>query len=124
MKIVLKILFFVLATTVSFQSKACDFIFKVQGEVKEVYKVGDEIIVVVTMKLSHRVCNETLNEVKFNFSGLKVAGATKWTETNPNEYERKFKLVVEPDAKGNCNMSALRSCDKDGGSGTISFKVK
>jgi len=124
MKIVLKFIFLFLALNVAVQSKACDFIFKVQGDVKEVYKVGDEIIVVVTMKISHRVCNETLNEVKFNFNGLKVSGATKWTETNPNEYERKFKLVVGPDAKGNCNMSVMRSCDKDGGNGSISFKVK
>jgi hypothetical protein len=124
MKNVLKIIFFMLATFVSVQSQACDFEFKVVGEIKSVYKVGDEIIVIVTVKLSHRVCHETLDEVKFNFSGLKVLGATKWTEITGKEFERKFKLQVVDEAKATYTMSASRSCDKDGGRGSIAFNVK
>jgi hypothetical protein len=103
---------------------ACDIIFTVQGTPKTQYAVGDEIIVVITLKLSHRVCNETLEETKFNFTGLKVLGATKWIEINPGEAQRKFKLQVISDGKGNHAMYASRSCDKDGGRGSISFNVK
>lgn len=124
MKIALKFVFLFLALNVTFQSKACEFILKIQGDAKEVYKVGDEVIVVVTMNLSHRVCNEVMDDVKYNFNGLKVLGATKWVEVNPNQYERKFKLQVIDNSKGNCTIAVKRSCDKDGGSGSLSFKVK
>lgn len=124
MKTFLKIIFFVAASLFSVQSYACEFEFKVVGEIKSVYRVGDEIIVNVIVKVSHRVCSETLNEVKFNFSGLNVVGATKWTETSSTQFERKFKLKVSNEPKATYTMSASRSCDKDGGHGSITFTVK
>ncbi len=107
---------------IAVQSMACEFSFKVNGDAKTEYSVGDELVVVVTLHLTHRVCPEGLDATKFDFSGLKVLGATKWAEVKTGEYERKFKIQVIADEKAKYSMSAVRTCDKDGGSG--SFKVK
>ena len=85
----------VLGLTFMSQSvKACDFTFKIEGETKTEYTQGDVVIVLVTLHLTHRVCPESIDETKFDFSGLKVLGATKWTEAPNGLYERKFKLEV------------------------------
>lgn len=103
---------------------ACEFKFKVKDEEKKEYKVGDEIIVTVELQLTHRSCPEGLEKTKFDFKGLKALGATKWEETGHLVYERKFKLLVTKEKKNSHLFSALRTCDKDGGSGSIEFTVK
>lgn len=115
----------VLGLTFMSQSvKACDFTFKIEGETKTEYTQGDVVIVLVTLHLTHRVCPESIDETKFDFSGLKVLGATKWTEAPNGLYERKFKLEVIAGEKPKYSMLATRTCDKDGGSGTFKLKVR
>jgi hypothetical protein len=115
----------VLTLTLFSQSlMACDFTFKIEGDVKTEYSSGDVVIVLVSLHLTHRVCPESIDETKFDFSGLKVLGATKWTETTNGVYERKFKLEVATGEKTKTSILATRTCDKDGGSGTFKLKVR
>lgn len=104
--------------------KACEFDFKITSENKQLYKVGDEIVVEVLLTLTHRNCPDALDNTKFDFTGIKALGATKWKELPSGKFERKFKLQVIEDAKGKCILSAKRTCDKDGGAGSIKFNVK
>ncbi len=105
-------------------SLACEFNFKVSGDEKPSYKAGDEIVVVVTLALTHRNCPESINNTKFDFTGLKALGATQWKDLGDGKFERKFKLQVIDDPKGKHILNAIRTCDKDGGSGSIKFEVK
>lgn len=101
--------------------KACEFKFNVEPEEKATYAVGDELVVKVTLVLTHRNCPEGLEATKYDFKGLKVLGATKWKEISEGTYERKFKLQVTDDDKSKHVFSATRTCDKDGGAGSITF---
>ncbi|MCF8362433.1 MAG: hypothetical protein K9G70_07395 [Prolixibacteraceae bacterium] len=116
----LLVLFFAL---IGFSATACEFDFEVLKGEKEAYNVGDEVIVLVTVTYTHRVCPEGIDATKFNFTGTKALGATKWEEVSNGKYERKLKLVITEDKKGIHILNAVRTCDKDGGSGTVDFKV-
>ena len=105
-------------------STACEFKFKVESEAKENYSPGDEIIVKVTLVLTHRECPEGLEATKYDFKGIKALGATKWKEISEGTYERKFKLQVTDSEKSKHVFSTTRTCEKDGGAGSISFSVK
>jgi hypothetical protein len=104
-------------------ARACDFEFKVTSGEKDKYSLGDEIVVQVTMHLTHRICPETLESTKFEFSGLKVLGATKWQETETGVFQRRFKLEVFADDNGKYIMNAKRMCSKEGGNGSIRFAL-
>lgn len=123
-KILFSAILLILFTAMPQMSKACEFTFKVDGEAKTEYSIGDELVVVVKLILTHRVCPEGLDATKFDFSGLKVLGATKWNELKQGEYERKFKLQVTDDKKAKYTMTAVRTCDKDGGSGSFKLNIK
>ncbi len=109
---------------VAINAKACEFNFKITSEEKQTYKVGDEIVVEVLLTLTHRNCPEALELTKFDFTGVKALGATKWKELPDGKYERKFKLQVTEDPKGKHLLNATRTCDKDGGFGSIKFTVQ
>jgi len=104
-------------------ASACEIDFEIVENKKEFYQKGDVIIVNVKVVFTHRQCPEGIDATKFSYDGLKVLGATRWNETLPNTYERKFKIEITENKKGNLVFGAARSCDKDGGSGSISFKV-
>ena len=104
--------------------KACEFELEVLKGEKEAYAVGDEVIVLVAVTYTHRVCPEGIDATKFNFTGTKALGATKWKEVATGKFERKLKLVITEDEKEEHILNAVRTCDKDGGSGTIAFEVK
>lgn len=104
-------------------ASACEFKFKVSTGEKETYAIGDEVVVVVTVVYTHRVCPEGINATKFKFTGVKALGATKWKEISEGKYERKLKLQVTESKKNKHVLSAVRSCDKDGGAGGITIKV-
>lgn len=99
----------------------CDFYFKIENE-KTSYHTGDEVIVTVTMKLTHRVCEEEVDATQFKSDGLEILGATKWVELSNNLYARKLKIKITDSGK-NATLTALRECDKDGGLGSINFSV-
>ncbi len=117
-------LFWAMALT-SNHALACDFKFKVSSGEKDKYSMGDEMVVLVTMHLTHRNCPEGLETTKFEFSGLKVLGATKWqeNEAEPDVFQRKFKLQVVASDDNKYLMSAKRTCSKEGGSGSIRFTL-
>jgi len=102
---------------------ACEIEFEVsEKSQKEVYNVGDEIIVTVQVSFTHRVCSEGIDLTKFDADGVKVAQATKWREIKPGVWERKLKLEVIGNHSGDLSLTATRTCDKEGGFGSLEFK--
>ena len=102
---------------------ACKIEFKVLGESQEVYKKGDVIVVHVKVTFTHRVCPEGIDKTKFTYEGLKVLGATKWSEKSTGTWERKLKIEIT-EAGDELKLKAVRTCDKDGGLGSITFKAQ
>jgi len=118
--VLLVILSFFAYTSVS----ACEIDFKIQGETKEAYQKGDELVINVKISFTHRVCSKSIQQTKFERDGLKIEKATKWKETSPNVWERKLKIKVTDDQVKKLKLSAIRTCDKDGGFGEFSLPVK
>jgi hypothetical protein len=104
-------------------ARACDFTFPVNDESKTEYSVGEVLIVTVTLNLTHRVCPDPLDTTRFDFHGIKVLGATKWAQVKAGVFERKFKVQFISESENGYSMRAVRICDKDGGKGSIEFKV-
>jgi hypothetical protein len=95
-------------------ASACEIDIEILENKKEIYHKGDVLIVKVKVILTHRQCPEGINTTKFSYEGIKVLGATKWNEISKGTFERKFNLV----------FGALRTCDKEGGAGSIKFTVE
>lgn len=106
------------------QAVACEIKFKVLSGEKEVYAIGDEMVVAVKVIYTHKNCPEGITATKFNFTGTKTNGATKWKQTGDGIFERKFKIEITEEKKNRHLLNAVRTCDKDGGAGTIKFKVE
>ena len=104
-------------------ASACEISFEILDNKKEYYQEGDVLVVKVKVVLTHRHCPEGINTTKFQYAGMKVLGATQWTEPTSGTYERKFKIQIEKTDKDALVFGALRTCDKDGGSGSITFKM-
>ncbi len=103
------------------QAQACDIKFKVLGEKKETYKVGDEIVIKIEVHYTHRICPEAIEDTKFTYNGIEVKGATKWQETQTNLWTRKLKVKVKGTKDGKLIINASRTCDKVGGVGTLTL---
>ena len=117
----IKILPFLLLFFYSIAVSACDIELKVEGQKKENYNTGDEIVVKVTVTFKHRVCELGIENTKFDTEGLKIESATKWKEVTPNVWERKLKIIVTGNQTGKLILNATRSCDKEGGKGSITL---
>lgn len=100
---------------------ACDFEFQIENR-KESYRVGDEVIVNVTLKLTHRNCKVSPDETQFSGEGIEILGATKWIDVAYNQYSRKIKIKITGDASAH-KLLALRECQKDGAKGNLIFKT-
>ena len=98
---------------------ACDVIFKVISDEKETYIVGDEIIVLLTVKLTDRDCPVTLEQTEYKADGIKIKAATKWKQTAPDIWKRKLKLEVTDGSKDELSIAAVRTCEKEGGYGSF-----
>lgn len=103
---------------------ACEIEFETVGESKNEYAVGDVIVVKSIVTYTHRNCPISIDDTKYDYPGFKVLGATPWKEVKPMIYERKFKLEVIKPVKGKATFSAVRTCKKEGGSGTFTVKVQ
>ncbi len=106
-------------------ASACDISLKIVDNKQESYKVGDELVVEVTLQFTHRNCSVSVKDTKFKYQGIKVLGATDWKKVSDMEYTRKLKVkVVEvaSDMKGTTQIVAIRSCEKEGGMGSIEIK--
>jgi len=105
------------------EAKACEIEFEIVKGKKEKYEAGDIIVVKVVVKLTHRSCPEALKKTKFKMNGLKVVGATEWKEISATDHERKLKLKVISNKDGKLIFNAIRTCDKDGGFGTLKLEA-
>jgi hypothetical protein len=104
------------------QLKACDIEVEVLKGKKEVYQVGDTIIVKISVSLTHRSCPVAIKKTKFKLNGLKVIKATGWKQLSTMDYERKLKIVIT--APGKVSLNVVRDCDKDGGFGSLKLKAE
>ncbi|MDX8340640.1 hypothetical protein SLH46_15690 [Draconibacterium sp. IB214405] len=103
------------------QLNACEIEISIEGDKKETYAAGEEIIIKVDVVFTHRVCPEGIENTKFKYDGLKVLGATKWKEYETGKFERKLKIKVLEGEQKEIILEAIRSCDKEGGYGKISL---
>ncbi|MFH2144115.1 MAG: hypothetical protein ABIJ97_16940 [Bacteroidota bacterium] len=106
------------------KSIACEIEFEIDGEKKEQYKVGDEVVIKVKITFTHRVCTVGIKQTKFESKGVKILTATDWKETSPGVWERKLKIKIEEPKKGKVELSATRTCDKEGGFNSIVLNAK
>ncbi len=104
-------------------ANACEIEFKITKGEKESYNVGDTLIVVVKVALTHRSCPVKMNKTKFKLKGLKVIKSTPWKQLSANDWERKLMIVVTETKGTKLNLTAIRECDKDGGFGTLNLKM-
>lgn len=110
--------FFALASLAA--ANACDFTFKVNGNKKNCH-AGDVIEVTVELSLTHRVCNVAPSQTKFKIDGVKVLNASAWKQISPTKYVRTVKMEVLKDSKKSITLMAVRTCDKEGGTGTFTL---
>ena len=100
---------------------ACNIDFEIQGTAKTKYKIGDEVVVKVKIHLTHRVCPIAMKDTKLDAKGLEILGATDWKEVEPGSWERKVKMKVTGSKNGKLQLTATRTCDKEGGLGTLTL---
>lgn len=107
--------FFLFQTT----TEACEIHFSIIKGEKSKYSKGDELIVKVTVLLTHRNCPEGIQSTKFETKGLEISQATKWKEENSTTYTRKLKLLVTTENGKEISIFAVRKCEKEGGLGKL-----
>ena len=115
-----------LMSLASYHLFACDIRFSLpeNSSKNDVYKVGDEVVVEIQVQFNHRVCPVEIKKTKFTYENLKILGATDWKESKPGLYTRQIKVKIEKLSKekdGQAKISAVRTCDKEGGYATFSF---
>lgn len=104
------------------EANACDITFEIIKGEKEAYQVGDTITVLVSVILTHRSCPIAIKKTNFKTNGLKVIKATPWKQLTSMEYERKLLIVIGKPKKGKLMINATRTCDKDGGFGSMKLE--
>ncbi len=104
-------------------ANACEIEFEITKGKKESYNVGDTIVVVVKVALTHRSCPVKMKATKFKLKGLKVIKSTHWKQLSANDWERKLMIVVTESKGKNLNLTVIRECEKDGGFGTLKFDM-
>lgn len=102
---------------------ACDINIAVDKSLKkELYKTGDELVVVVTVQQSHRRCTLAMDKTTYEPTGLKIMAATDWKELTPGFWERKMKLKVTGTADGKLSFGVSRSCTKEDSHASLQLK--
>lgn len=101
---------------------ACDIEMTIEGS-KTTFKKGDEVIVKVKVTLTHRVCTLGIKQTKFEGKGCQILQGTDWVETSPGVWERKLKVKITDPKKGKATLSVTRTCDKEGGYGSITIQT-
>jgi len=122
--ILLVLLGIFLAATPTKQVKACEIEFKILKGEKDSYKVGDTLVVLIEVKLTHRSCPVAMKKTKFKLNGMKVIKSTGWKQLSANDWERKLMIVVTESKGKKINLTAIRECEKDGGFGTLRLDVE
>ena len=73
---------------------ACEIEFKTLIEDKEIYEIDDEIIVLLIVKFTHRICPEGILNTEYKTDGLKIGAATKWKETLPGVTKTRTVVII------------------------------
>ena len=115
-KTLIGIAFFILLPYISI---ACEITVNVDGVNKQKYKAGDVVILKINVKKSHRNCSVDIKETKIQVSGMQIIAATEWVNTEGRRGERKMKIKIGSDKDDKAILEAKRTCDKDGGSGSL-----
>jgi hypothetical protein len=110
----------ILICSVFISANACDFNFSVDGNKKNC-RPGEVIVLNVELTLIHRTCNVAPMQTKFKIDGVKVQSASNWKPVGGTKFERTIKLLVLNDGKKKVSVTAFRTCDKEGGTGTFSM---
>lgn len=118
-KIVLS-LFFILFSIIAIL--ACDISITVQGQHKDKYKTGDEIVLKVRVSLLHKNCAINISDTKFNQEGVKIISGTEWVKVEPTVWERTIKLQITAKHGEKAKFSVVRPCPA-GIEESIEFKV-
>ncbi len=105
------------------ETKACEIEFEILKGKKDVYNVGDTIVVKVIVKLTHRSCPVALKKTKFKMKGMKVLKSTGWKQLSSMDYERKLKIVITGTKGNKVTLNAIRECEKDGGFGSMKLET-
>lgn len=105
------------------EATACEIEFEILKGEKEVYNVGDTLIVKVVVKLTHRVCPVAMKETKFKLNGMKVIKSTGWKKLSENDYTRKLIIVITGKKGKKVSINAIRECEKDGGFGSMKLET-
>ncbi len=104
------------------KTSACEIDFEIIKNKKKVYNTSDVFIAKTTVTLTHRVCPVSIKKTKFKSVGLKILGATKWKQVSAMKYTRSLKVKVTGTKNGKVFINAVRTCDKEGGSGSLVLK--
>lgn len=104
------------------QAQACEIDFEILKNEKAVYDTSEIFVTKVNVILTHRSCTEALTKTKFKSEGLKIVGATDWKQITSRKWERKLKVKVTGTDNGKVFINAIRTCDKDGGFGSLKLE--
>ena len=107
----------------AFNLSACEIDFKIIDGEKDKYEKGDVLVIKVIVVYTHRNCPEGIEATVMKTEGIKVVKATRWSEKAVGTYERKFKIQITGDKK-DMSISAIRTCDKEGGFGALVLSAK
>jgi hypothetical protein len=102
---------------------ACEITFTLEGKEKAKYEIGEIVIIKVLVELTHNNCPVALKETKIQGYGIEILGATDWKNPSGTKWERKVKVKITSSKDGNATITAKRTCDKDGGWGTMTLKA-
>jgi hypothetical protein len=105
-------------------AKACEIEFEIVENKKDVYSSGDELVIKVTVSLTHKSCPIGMDKTKFTMKGLKIIGTTEWKQESSLVWTRKIKVQVSKPEGKSVVLNANRVCDKDGGFGSLVLKYK
>lgn len=92
-----------------------------EPEANETHKAGETAVVVVSVRHTHRRCDLPIEKTKFEPTGMKILGATKWQETSSGSYERKLKVTFLQEGKA--TLRVIRSCSRGGCSQNLEFTI-
>ncbi len=117
MKRIIVILLALFGTVVS--SYACGITFTLQNEKGEIVhsekvKVGENYILLINFKPTHRSCIIDIKDTKFKMDGIKVYGATDWEKIGDGAYVRKLKITIVENNKPEVKLILIRDCDRGG----------
>lgn len=106
---------------------ACGVTFNIlddKGEViskKSQYNPGDEFILEIIHKVTHRNCDVSITDTKLEGYGLKILSLTKWKSEGKNINSRKLKVKVVNTKTGKSTLSIKRNCNR--GEQLASFSI-